>query len=218
VLDLGCGVGDQAAELADRGARVIGIDLNEELLSEARSKGIPDAEFRAGDLRVPLDVGVPADGIWSSFAAAYFTDFAGVLEGWAGALKPDAWIALTEIDDLFGHDPLDSRTRTLLDAFAEDALGAGRYDFRMGRRLPAHLEGAGFRIDNSLILEDAELAFQGPARPEVIEAWRLRFERMNLLRDFCGSEYGRIRDEFLGCLARSDHRSRAKVCCRIASK
>jgi 2-polyprenyl-3-methyl-5-hydroxy-6-metoxy-1,4-benzoquinol methylase len=36
VLDLGCAVGDQAAELAARGARVLGVDLDEELLQAAR--------------------------------------------------------------------------------------------------------------------------------------------------------------------------------------
>lgn len=70
VLDLGCGIGDQAAELAKRGARVIGIDANDELLAEAQSRKIPNAEFRHGDLRALQDVGI-VDGIWSSFAAAY---------------------------------------------------------------------------------------------------------------------------------------------------
>lgn len=218
VLDLGCAVGDQAAELAARGAQVVGLDLNEELLSEARSRRIPGAEFRVGDLRAPLDAGLAVDGIWSSLAAAYFTEFSGVLAGWARALKPGGWIALTEIDDLFGHEPLDSRTKTLLGAYVEEALKVGRYDFRMGRKLRGHLEGAGFRIERSLSLEDRELAFQGPARPEVIEAWRLRFERLKLLQDVCGPEFGRIRDEFLACLARPDHRSRATVCCCIGRK
>src|SRR5437870_10487058 len=40
LLDLGCGVGDQAADLAARGARVIGIDMNDELLRTARSRNI----------------------------------------------------------------------------------------------------------------------------------------------------------------------------------
>ena len=35
VLDVGCGVGDQAAGLAERGACVVGFDLNEDLLGVA---------------------------------------------------------------------------------------------------------------------------------------------------------------------------------------
>ena len=42
VLDLGCGVGDLAASLAARGAKVIGFDLNEELLRAARSRQLVD--------------------------------------------------------------------------------------------------------------------------------------------------------------------------------
>lgn len=57
ILDLGCGVGDLAAELVARGARVIGVDMNEELLREARSRQLPNAEFRLGDLRVLPDLG-----------------------------------------------------------------------------------------------------------------------------------------------------------------
>lgn len=44
VLDLGCAVGDQAAELVARGARVIGIDGNEELLRHARSRSLENAD------------------------------------------------------------------------------------------------------------------------------------------------------------------------------
>ena len=61
VLDLGCGVGDQAAELVARGARVIGVDMDAELLREAQAKRLPNAEFRTDDLRTPADFGVAAD-------------------------------------------------------------------------------------------------------------------------------------------------------------
>jgi trans-aconitate methyltransferase len=50
ILDLGCGPGDRAAELAARGARVIGIDTNEELLREARARQLPGVEFRFANL------------------------------------------------------------------------------------------------------------------------------------------------------------------------
>jgi SAM-dependent methyltransferase len=63
ILDLGCGPGDLAAELVARGARVIGIDVNEELLRQARSKSLAGAEFRQANLREPLDLGANADGL-----------------------------------------------------------------------------------------------------------------------------------------------------------
>ncbi len=211
VLDLGCNVGDQAAELAARGARVIGIDANEELLGHARSRGIPEAEFRRVDLGTGGELGVVADGIWSSFLPAFFPDLASTLTAWSRHLVPDGWIALTEVNDLFGHEPLSSATRALLDDYREDALVAGRYDFLMGRKLRGHLERAGFAIESELVLEDRELAFDGPALPDVIDAWHRRLGRMYLLQQHCGSKFPAVEAELLACLADPTHRSQAKV-------
>ncbi len=218
VLDLGCGVGDQAAKLVARGARVIGVDINEELLGEARAKGLSNAEFRSGDLRLPLDLGVVVDGLWCSFTAAYFPELPAALASWASCLRPDGWAALTEIDDLFGHEPLGARTRSLLEAYAREALAAGRYDFRMGRKLRGHLERSGFTVSNELTLGDQELSFDGPARPGVVDVWRERLDRMKLLQDFCGLEFRQVREELLGCLAGAGHRSVAKVYCCVATR
>jgi hypothetical protein len=41
---------------------------------------------------------------------------------------------------------------------------------------------------------------------------------MTLLRDFCGSEFEQVRDEFLDCLVGTDHRSDAKVYSCLAVK
>ena len=217
IVDLGCGVGDQAAEMVARGARVIGIDMNEELLREAQSRQLPDAEFRMGDLRTALDLGVAVDGLWCSFAAAYFPNLPAALASWASHLKPGGWAALTEVDDLFGHEPLSARTKALFEGFARDALVAG-YDLHMGRKLREYLEQIGFRVSRMLTLQDQELSFGGPARAEVVHAWRARFDRMRLLRNFCGASFEQVREEFLGCLMRADHRSVAKVYCCIATK
>ena len=210
VLDLGCAIGDQAAELVTRGARVIGFDLNEDLLAQARARNLRGAQFHTCDLR-NLPEGETVDGIWSSFAAAYFPALPPVLMTWAKRLRPGGWIALTEVEDLFGHEPLGDRARERFAAFARHALAGGFYDLHMGGKLDACLEAGGFSAPKSMTLADRELSFDGPALPEVREAWRLRFERMKLLRDFCGADFEAIRDEFLGCLTRDDHRSRAKV-------
>jgi hypothetical protein len=125
---------------------------------------------------------------------------------------------VTEIDDLFAHEPLPSRTRSVLDSYAREAFEAGRYDFHMGRKLRGHLERAGFTVSSERALEDQELSFAGPASPEVAEAWRARFDRLKLLRDLCGESFDGVRQDFLDCLAGAGHRSVAKVCCCIATK
>ncbi len=68
-----------------------------------------------------------------------------------------------------------------------------------------------------LTLEDQELSFSGPVRPEVLDAWRARFNRMKLFRDFCGPDIDQVQEEFLGCLKRADHTSVAQVYCCIAT-
>jgi SAM-dependent methyltransferase len=217
VLDLGCAVGDQSAQLAARGAAVIGVDANGDLLSDARSRALSGAEFLVADL-AELDLDRTVDGIWCSFTAAYFPDLPPVLAAWRRHLKPGGWIALTEVDDLFGHEPMAPQTRSVLEAFAASALTAGRYDFHMGRKLRRHLERSGFVVREELKLEDRELAFGGAASSEVMDAWTTRFDRMRLLRDFCGSRFVSVRDEFLSCLARTEHQSRAQVYCCLAAR
>lgn len=217
VLDLGCGEGGVAAELVGRGARVIGVDLNDDLLRAARARGLARAEFHKADLRDLPDPGGPVDGLWSSFAAAYFPDLAPVLEHWRGHLESGGWAAVTEVDDLFGHAPVAPRTKSLLDAFARELLEDGWYDFHMGRKLAGHLERAGFTVSKTFTVEDQELAFDGPADPDVVDAWRRRFDRMTGLQDFCADEFEAVRDDFVGCLGRTDHRSSAKVVCCIAT-
>ncbi len=99
-----------------------------------------------------------------------------------------------------------------------EALAAGRYDFHMGRKLRDYLERCGFAGSKVLTLEDQELSFDGPARPQVLDAWRNRFDRLKLLRDLCGPSFEQVREEFLGCLSHPNHRSKAKVYCCIATK
>ncbi len=216
VLDLGCGVGDVASELVARGARVLGYDGNAELLEAARSRGLANAEFARADLRDIADTGIRADGLWCSFTAAYFPNLAAVLAGWARLLRRGAWAALTEIDDLFAHEPLDENTRGVLDAYAADALRSARYDFRMGRRLGFEVRRAGFDVQAVFDVADREFCFDGRADPEVLAGWRARFDRLTALRDFCPGEFERVRDAFLACLAHDDHQSRARVVCCIA--
>jgi glycine/sarcosine N-methyltransferase len=57
VLDIGCATGELAFQMAVRGARVTGIDLNGDLLQQARNhKQHPGLSFQKGDmLQLPTD-------------------------------------------------------------------------------------------------------------------------------------------------------------------
>lgn len=218
VLDLGCAIGDQARDLARRGAEVIAIDGNDELLSCAETTPHDGVTYRKADLAASLPVDEAIDGLWSSFACAYFVDLRTALQHWIAPLRPGGWIALVEVDDLFGRTPLAPRTCELLDGYADDASRSGRYDFRMGRRLATELEAAGCRVESENVFRDREFAFDGPAEPAVLAAWAARFDRMGLLASYCADEFSSVRDDYMACLAHPDHQSRCKVVMTIARK
>lgn len=110
VLDLGCGPGDISAELIARGARVIGIDANNELLAAAR-KQCPTGLFENQDLNNLKLSENSFNGLWSSFTVAYLTSLEKTILSWLQFLANDAWVCIVEIDDLLGHDPLPKVTR-----------------------------------------------------------------------------------------------------------
>lgn len=205
VLDLGCAIGDQTAELTKRGAEVVGFDTNPDLLKVARSRNITGASFVS---EMPAG---PFAGIWGSFVPAYFVDLSVALADWKTRLAPGGFVALVEVDDLFAHEPLPDETRRVLSAYADEAAAARRYDFRMGRWLRPCLEECGFRVTVDRTLADRELAFDGPAPLDVLEAWQSRFDRLTGLHAFAGSRYDTVRDDFLACLQRADHCARTQV-------
>jgi SAM-dependent methyltransferase len=218
VLDLGCGIGDQAAALASCGATVLGFDANEALLATAEARNLDRAQFRLADLGRPLPVAVPVDGIWCSFTAACFPDLVPRLNAWKTHLKSGGWIALLEVDHLFGHEPISADTKALLDSYTHESLTIGRYDFHMGHKLSAHLEAAGFTVQQSILVPDRELCFDGPAEPEVLAAWSARLSRLAALERFCGPRFASLRDDFLAALASAEHRTSCTVHCCIARR
>jgi SAM-dependent methyltransferase len=65
VLDLGCGPGHDAAELARRGLRVTGLDLSRGLLLEGRSHPALVGSLILADARQLPIVSYSFDGVWS---------------------------------------------------------------------------------------------------------------------------------------------------------
>jgi trans-aconitate methyltransferase len=208
VLDLGCGPGDLATELAARGVAVTGVDHDPDLLAAARTSA-PDIHFEEQDLS-KLTLPSSFDGIWCSFTAAYFVDFTTIFAHWCTFLKPSAWVCLTDIDDLLGHEPRSDATRDTIDRFYGEALEKRRYDFRVGRRLASALASQGFHVTTTE-LTDRELAFDGPASSEVLQAWRARFARMGGLKSFLGGDFADFTGGFLHVLESPEHRSLCRV-------
>ena len=152
------------------------------------------------------------DGVWTSFTAAYFPRFDVLTRSIDRALKPGGWLAITEVDDLFGHEPLHSRWSALIERYYARSIEEGIYRFQSHAHVCEVLSGRGWRIDVDRKLEDDELCFVGAASSEVLEAWRARLSSMmpRFLERF-GDEAMEFESAFFKCLASKEHRSRSRV-------
>jgi ubiquinone/menaquinone biosynthesis C-methylase UbiE len=99
ICDLACGQGVVARRLAERGARVIGIDLSEKLLAIARRDEATEPlgiVYRHGDAQ---DLGSMADttfdGVVCNIALMDIPDLAAVFGTVERILRPGGWFAFT---------------------------------------------------------------------------------------------------------------------------
>jgi SAM-dependent methyltransferase len=86
LLDLGCGGGAFTAILAEQGWRVTGVDISEDQLRLARSRGVDARLADAGEL--PF-ADASFDAAVSVFTHTDMDDFAGALRELARVLRPD---------------------------------------------------------------------------------------------------------------------------------
>ncbi|HUJ39907.1 MAG TPA: methyltransferase domain-containing protein [Candidatus Acidoferrales bacterium] len=85
ILDLGCGTGALTAEIAARGAEVLGIDRSEDMISQARKK-FPALTFEARDAR-ELRFHGQFDAVFSNAVLHWIPEADQVIAGMARALR-----------------------------------------------------------------------------------------------------------------------------------
>ncbi|WP_336772607.1 class I SAM-dependent methyltransferase [Paenibacillus sp. MMO-58] len=85
ILDLGCGTGDLAVEIAGSGAKVTGMDQSEAMIVSARSK-YPDINFIVGDGE-QFSFEAPFDAVFSNAALHWMTNARGAIESVRDSLK-----------------------------------------------------------------------------------------------------------------------------------
>jgi ubiquinone/menaquinone biosynthesis C-methylase UbiE len=150
VCDLGCGPGQIASYLHERGVTVCGVDLSPGMIEQARRLN-PGIEFVQGNmLALPVE-----DEAWAGIAAFYAIvnfppdDLSTVIREMQRVLQPGGWLLMSfhigdeieHVDDLWG-------CATSLDF----------YFFRPAQ-VTAHLRAAGFEVD--------EVIERGPYAPEL---------------------------------------------------
>ncbi len=212
VIDLGCGIGDQSRDLSRLGATVVGVDANRDVIDHAVSRGIPHARFVCDNITNLQSDELKCDGVWTSFTAAYFTQFDVFLGSIETSSKPGGWLAITELDDLFGHEPLASRWHTLVEKYAAMSLEQGVYRFRSHDHVRETLSQHGWRIEVDRTLEDDEFCFVGPASADVLKAWTTRLSSMmpRFVERFADEATG-FDSAFFQCLASDEHHSSSRV-------
>lgn len=99
VVDVGIGTGFLAEAALDAGARVIGIDISDAMLDQARSKfaNRPFEARRADGDRLPLEKG-EADAVLANMVLHHAEDPAAAIREWAQALKPGGTLVITDAD------------------------------------------------------------------------------------------------------------------------
>jgi SAM-dependent methyltransferase len=153
-LDVGCGGGNVTGQVARRigpSGRVVGIDFDLELLElarlDAKTAGIENVEFRAGDARAPE--GGPYDLITARFLLMHLAEPEQVLAALVGVLRPGGRLVIEDTDftGLFTIPTVPSFVRGV-EVYRETLRRAGG-DADIAQRLPHLLRDAGL-VDRTL--------------------------------------------------------------------
>ena len=96
VLDVGCGAGVFAATLAERGAEVVGVDVSEAMVAEARER-VPRGTFRQADLGdgLPQVADGSVDVVVCLHVLSHLPDLETPLDAFARVLRPGGTLVLS---------------------------------------------------------------------------------------------------------------------------
>lgn len=220
VAELGCGTGAFAEVLSKKVKEVIAIDLNQNLLEILQNKKIQNITILQKDISNLNYIPKQVDGIFSSFAIAYFPNkMEQILKNWFDKLKNGGWVAIIEIDDLLrGHTPLSKETLNKLEVFEDKTRNNGIYDFRAGRKISLILKDLGMEILLDEDLEASELTDSGILSDEIYTMWENRLNRLSFDKFFQKDEIQSIKADFLSLLKSAKHINQTKVKFVIAKK
>lgn len=191
VLDLGCGYGAGALELAAlRPTTVVGVDIDRELLDLAADVATEvasrralapgsSASFVAGDAyALPVPDG-SVDAVVSRFVFQHLGDPDRAAAELHRVIRPGGVVCLVDVDDgLSLSEPPPSEAYERLAGALRAAQSSSGGDRLVGRKLPARLEKAGFTPGPVLVIPQA--AYRHPQPGD--EERRLLLERFRVAR------------------------------------
>lgn len=92
ILDAGCGTGHLTAQIAERGAEVLGLDASVSMVAQAR-QNFPKLKFQLADVR-DFQVDAPFDAVFSNAALHWVREPETAIACIARALKPGGRLVL----------------------------------------------------------------------------------------------------------------------------
>eukprot|EP00929_Paragymnodinium_shiwhaense_P101828 TRINITY_DN65015_c0_g1_i1.p1 TRINITY_DN65015_c0_g1~~TRINITY_DN65015_c0_g1_i1.p1 ORF type:complete len:382 (+),score=41.45 TRINITY_DN65015_c0_g1_i1:99-1244(+) len=235
--DLGCGAGAISRRVAvSMCVKLISVDLDPGMVAWShravselpRREGTAKADCRCRDLTDlfsssafpvaswKLETPGKANVVWSSFCTAYFhPNIAEVLRSWAEhLLEPrEGFMCLVEIQGLFSVHSLDKQELddlfkqvddTIVSKLQNDVYAGSKLESIVKDELSDILE-----IANASEWDDAELAFDGQALPEVARQWTKRLKRPGIQK--CVPVDKNFAAQFLSCIQDETHTCRNKV-------
>lgn len=172
VLEAGCGVGAQTVTLSANSpdARFTSIDLSEESLAQARSRALPNVEFRQGDIFDLPFAPATFDHVFVCFVLEHLERPVEALEHLKAVLKPGGTITVIEGDHgsaYFHPDSAAAREAIQCQVMLQRDAGG---DSQIGRQVYPLLAGAGFadvRVSPRLVYVD-------DSRPDLVDGFTRR--------------------------------------------
>jgi SAM-dependent methyltransferase len=169
-LDVGCGGGHVALELARRagpGGAVLAVDRDPEVLALARqdaaAEGVTTVRFQEGDAR-SLGTTIPGDAydvVYARFLLSHVPDPAALAAGMAACVAPGGAVVVEDVDHrgCFCEPPNDGYRR-YVELYQETVRRRGG-DADLGPRLPALLRAAGLESLEVRIVQPVALTGVG---------------------------------------------------------
>ena len=169
ILDLGCGEGSLTERIAAAGAAVVGVDTSEEMVADARARGL---DARLIDMqRLPFDR--EFDAVFSNAALHWVRDHDAMLAGVHRALKPGGRF----VAEFGGHGNI-----AAIQIAIRSVLAQHRWETNI-RRVYATPEEYSARLHaHGFIVQAIDLIPRPTPLPTGIRGWLQTFERATLDR------------------------------------
>ncbi len=150
ILDLGCGTGQLTANIAERGANVVGLDSSPEMIGQAR-QNYPKLSFVLEDA-ARMNFADGFDAVFSNAALHWMLDASAVAKAIARALRNGGRL-VAELGGKGNILRIESAMETVLGRYPGHVLQASRTFFPSISQYAAILETHGIEVQSAVLFD-----------------------------------------------------------------